>query len=97
MADPDPSPLTEDTTKKTLLVEALIDTFQAVVVAPEAPCRLVAAQEDVAQVPAVKVEEIKMRLVAAKVAKVAKVAEEAEEEPVLSEQTPLVLRRLKKN
>jgi hypothetical protein len=85
----DPSLLTEDTTKKMLLVEALIDMFQVVVVVHEALCLLVAAQEDVALVPAAKVEEIKIRLVAA--------AEVAEEEPVLSEQTLLDLRRLKRN
>lgn len=92
MAGPDPSPLTEDTTKKTLPVEALIDTFQAALVAHEVLCRLVVAQEDVALVPAAKLEEIRIRLV------VAKEAEEAEEEePVLSEQTLLDLRRLRRN
>lgn len=89
VAGPDPSPLTEDTTKTTLLVEALIDTFRAVVAAREVLCRLVVAQEDVALVPAAKVDEIRIRLVA---------AEEAEEEqPVLSEPTLLDLRRLKRN
>lgn len=87
-ADPDHSPLTEGTMKKTLLAEASIDTFQAVVAAPGALCRLAAAQEDVALVLAEKVGEIKTRLAAAEV---------AVEEPVLSEQILLDLRRLKKN
>lgn len=71
-----------------LLVEALIDTFQAVVAVHEVLCRLVVAQEDVALVPAAKVEEIRMQLVAAEV---------AGEELVLSGQTLLDLRRLRRN
>lgn len=74
--------------KKKLLAGASIDTFQVVVAAPGALCRLAAAQEDVALVLAEKVGEIKTRLAAAEV---------AVEEPVLSEQILLDLRRPKKN
>jgi hypothetical protein len=81
--------------KTMLLAGALIDMFQALVVAREAPCLLVVVGvEDVALVLAEKAAaEIRIRLVV--VVEAAVVIEE--EEPVLNEQTLPGLRRPKKS